>query len=187
MARRRLPLSLVVFFALAAACAASDRASSASRPALVFFSSTTEQPLARLEARAVAPRFQNHGPFRVPAPGLAVESPSLALFAEPCAPDDWTRLLRELAAWRRLPVKSEPFEITLPDGRVFAFVRGPDIADAQLTGTLRPLAADSDDAASWLLLRIRHDGDRALVLDLRPAPARAASLPAPAPEATFQQ
>lgn len=166
----------------------------ATNPALTFFSSLSEEPLARLEAAAIAPRYVRHGPFRVPAPGVEIESPTLALHDQPCTPDDWARLLKELSAWRQLPGASD-FLLTLPDGRSFTFLRAPSISETTFSGFVRPLAADHAKTAAPLLLRIAHDGAQRLRVDLRPlppapvsaaVPAEPADAPisAPAPETT---
>ena len=154
----------------------------ATSPSLTFFSSLTEEPLARLEAAAIAPRYVRHGPFRVPAPGVEIESPTLTLRDQPCTPDDWARLLKELAAWRQLPGASD-FLLTLPDERSFTFLRAPNIGDKTFSGFVRPLAADQGKTADPLLLRIAHDGAQRLRIDLRPLPPardQSASPPEPA-------
>jgi hypothetical protein len=156
----------------------------ATHPATTFFSSLSEEPLARLEAAAIAPRYVRHGPFRVPAPGVEIESPTLAIHDQPCTPDDWARLLKELSAWRQLPGASD-FLLTLPDGRIFVFLRAPSIGDKIFSGLVRPLVAAGAKTPPPLLLRIAHDGAERLRIDLHPLPsprARAAeNNPADAP------
>jgi hypothetical protein len=137
----------------------------ATNPALTFFSSLSEEPFARLEAASIAPRYTRHGPFRVPAPGVEIEAPTFTLHDQPCTPYDWQRVLRDLAAWRRLPGSAD-FLLTLPDGRILAFLRPPAVGEQHLSGLVRSLAA----ASETLLLRIAHDGDTRLRIDLRPAP-----------------
>ena len=142
------------------------------RPALTFFSTVSENPFARLEASAITPRFVRHGPFVVPAPGVAVESPTLALHDEPCTPDDWTHLLEALAKWQNLP-SSAHFVLTLPEGRTFVFSRSPQIGEKTLSGFVRPLteAGGAAKARNMLFLRIAHDGADRFRIDLRPLPA----------------
>lgn len=145
-------------------------ASLATHPTLTFFSSITEEPLARLEAEAISPRYTRHGPFQMPAPGLEIEAPSLVLHNQPCTAEDWTRLLTELAAWRKLPGASD-FLLTLPDGRSFVFVRSPSLGRSSLGGFVRRLTTastpENETNASWLL-RIVHDGATGLRVDFRP-------------------
>lgn len=81
---------LAGFFAASAFAAAPPLAT---HPALTFFSSISEEPLARLEAESISPRFVKHGPFDVPAPGVNIAAPALALNDQPCTGDDWARLL----------------------------------------------------------------------------------------------
>ena len=101
--------------------------------------------------------------------GVEIESPTLTLRDQPCTPDDWARLLKELAAWRQLPGASD-FLLTLPDERSFTFLRAPNIGDKTFSGFVRPLAADQGKTADPLLLRIAHDGAQRLRIDLRPLP-----------------
>lgn len=171
----RLPFlrCLSASFALFAAALVLAAPPLATNPAITFFSSLTEEPLARLEAAAIAPRHVRHGPFRVPAPGVEIDSPTLALHDQPCTPDDWARLLKELSAWRRLPDASD-FLLTLPDGRILVFLRAPAIGETSFSGLVRPLAAADDKPPAPLFLRIAHDGAERLRIDLRPiAPPRA--------------
>ena len=140
-------------------------------PALTFYSSISEEPFARLEAASIGPRYARHGPFRVPAPGMAIESPTLELHDQPCAPEDWRRLLQDLAAWRRLPGTGD-FVLHLPDRRAYVFLRSPSLGGALLTGLVRPLSDARQAPAAPLLLRIRHDGGKRLHIDLRPLPSR---------------
>lgn len=141
----------------------------ATKPAITLFSSVSEEPLARVEAAAVSPRYVDHGPFRMPAPGVEIESPSLTLHDQPCTPDDWTRLLKELSAWRQ-QLRASNFVLTLPDGRGFVFLRAPNLTETTFSGFVRPLAADRAGASQPLLLRIAHDGTDRLRVDLRPLP-----------------
>lgn len=146
----------------------------ASGPTLTFFSSIDGEPFARLEAAAVVPDHVQHGPFRLPAPGLRLESPVLLLFDRPCSAEDWSRFLRDLAAWRR-PAVADDFLITLPDGRTFAFVdRRPTIERQTLRGLLTALAASSsgeETPPSRHSLRVTHDATRArLTVDLASPP-----------------
>lgn len=170
---------LLVGSLLPAAASATPPAALARRPALTFFSSLTEQPLARLEAAAVVPRFARHGPFLVPAPGLEVEAPVLSLHDEPCTEEDWARFLAEFAAWRALPAKAR-LELIAPDGRAFVFLDPPATAHGILSGLVRPLSspahADEEPAdTADRLLRIRRDSEGRLVLHLAPAPSLTAA------------
>ena len=167
----RFPFSRFVFVAPAIAAATPVLAAPplATSPAITFFSSVTEAPLARLEAASIAPRYVRHGPFRVPAPGVEIESPTLSLQDQPCTPEDWARLLKELAVWRQLPGATD-FLLTLPDGRVFIFLHSPSIGETSFSGFVRPLASDGGKPSEPLLLRIAHDGAERLRIDLRPLP-----------------
>lgn len=177
----RLRLCATLLVPLAGSAPAAPQATN---PALTFFSSLSEEPFARLEAASIGPRYSRHGPFRVPAPGLAIEAPTLDLLDQPFAPEDWRRLLRDLAAWRRLPGASD-FVLHLPDGRVFTFLRSPSLAGDTLSGLVRPVTDARRAPAATLLLRIAHDGERGLRIDLRPLSAGpaadAAALEAEAP------
>jgi hypothetical protein len=136
----------------------------------------SEEPLARLEASSISPRYTRHGPFRVPAPGLAIEAPTFSLHDQPCTPEDWARILRDLATWRGLP-GADKFLLNLPDGRVLAFLRPPSLGERHLSGIVRPLAPTASSPGTparpgSFLLRITHDGDTRLLIDLRPASSR---------------
>ncbi len=184
MARRRLSLTLLLYAWLGAALLPAAPAALAKRPELTFFSSLSEQALARLSADAVSPRFARHGPFRIPAPGLVIEAPVLSLHDEPCTAEDWSRFLTEFAAWRALPAKAR-LHLVAPDGRVFAFLDAPTTAHGILSGLVYPLSApdpeDDDGSApassATRLLRIRHDGAERLVLHLTPVAATTAPVP----------
>lgn len=161
----------------------------ATKPALTFFSSLSEEPFARLEATSISPSHTRHGPFRLPAPGARLESPVLTLFDQACTAEDWKRALHDLAAWRRLSVSGD-FVVTLPDGRLFVFLDGPPaIARETLSGLVGPLVAapPGEESPPRQILRISHDGAERLRIDLRPAeaaPRDRSAAPAAAPEAT---
>ena len=145
----------------------------ATQPSLTFFTSLSEEPLGRLEAASIAPRSTRHGPFRMPAPGVEIESPTLILHDQPCTAEDWQRVLTSLASWRRLS-SSTAFVLTLPDDRSFAFLRPPSVGGGGLSGIVRPLNPQAHEPASpprAALLRVRHDGASGLRIDVRPLPS----------------
>lgn len=144
----------------------------ATSPSLTFFSTLAEEPFARLEAATITPRYTRHGPFRLPAPGVEIESPTLILHDQPCTAEDWQRVLEGLATWRRMPA-STAFVLTAPDGRAFVFLRPPSLSGGVLSGIVRRLDAPSDatDQRGPAMLRLGHDGGTALRLDLRQLPA----------------
>lgn len=138
----------------------------ATHPSLTFFSSISEEPIARLEAESIGPRFVKHGPFQMPAPGVAIESPSLTLHDQPCTADDWARVLRELDGFQQVPGGIRLL-ITLPDGRSFLFQRPPAVSSAALSGLVRPLNPETGEPDGDRLLRITHDGQERLRADFR--------------------
>lgn len=160
----------------------------ATNPALTFFSSLSEAPFARLEATSIAPDYTRHGPFRLPAPGVRIESPVLTLFDQPCTAEDWKRALHDIAAWQRVSA-SDDFVIILPDGRFFAFLGGhPGTAQETLSGVVSALAAapSGGEAPPRQILRVSHDGAEHLRIELRstdPASSGHPAAPPPAPPA----
>jgi len=139
-------------------------------PAFTFFSTLTEEPLARLEAESIGPRFVQHGPFQIPAPGVTIESPSLTLHDQPCTADDWARVLRELVRFQTAP-GSIQLMVTLPGERSFVCQRPPAVSSGMLSGLVRPLNPEKGKPAEPLLLRITHDGKDRLRAEFRPLPA----------------
>lgn len=142
----------------------------ATHPAFTFFSSISEEPLARLEAESIGPRFVKHGPFRMPAPGIVIEAPALTLHDQPCTADDWARVLRELGGFQQAPGGIQLL-VTLPDGRSFVFQRPPAVSSGMLSGLARPLNPENGKTADALLLRVSHDGKDRLRTDLRALPS----------------
>jgi len=147
----------------------------ASSPVVTFFSSIDGEPFARLEAVAVRPDGVRHGPFRLPAPGLRLESPALTLFDQACNAEDWNRFLRILATWRR-PSVADDFLVTLPDGRTFALIElRRDKTRPTLLAVVAPLAPSPAGGAApeRRLLRVEPDaasGRLAITLDPAPEP-----------------
>jgi hypothetical protein len=176
------------FLALAAAylagilaasnCLQAGSTSQASQPSLAFFSSVTEHEFARLHAVAIRPATHGHGPFRVPAAGLEIDTPVLHLLDLRCAPEDWEKLLAAISAWQRLP-SSRPPHLALPDGRLLAFSRAPATRDGALGGLARPVIP-GPASAPLHGVRIAHDGVAGLTLEVIPFTTRPAPSPAPA-------
>lgn len=181
MVLRNLPSQLLLAGLLVGPAGAAET-THVDHPTLTFFSSVSEEPLALLEAESIGPRFVKHGPFRMPAPGVAVEAPVLTLHDQPCTRDDWSRVLRELGRFQGAPGGIQ-FLVTLPDGRGFVFQRPPSTSSGMLSGLVRPLNPEKGKTADPRLLRITHDGRERLRVDLRALPAVAAR---PAPPETAE-
>ncbi|MBC8009130.1 MAG: hypothetical protein H7067_03430 [Burkholderiales bacterium] len=144
----------------------------AEQPALAFFSSVTEREFARLQAASIKPSSRRHGPFRVPAPGFAIDTPALHILDLRCAPEDWTKVMEAFARWQELP-SARPTHLALPDGRLFAFSSAPRADERGLSGLVR-IAAAEPRPNTLHTLRLVHDRSSSLVLELRSLPERPA-------------
>ncbi len=167
-----LSLLLAASLALVVAARLPAGPALASSPTVTFFSSLDGKPFARLEAAAVRPDEVRHGPFRLPAPGLRIESPALTFFDQACTAEDWNRFLRVFATWRR-PSVADDFLVTLPDGRAYALLETRHGKEPRaLLALVAPLAATPAGGTSTgpLLLRVEPAAEGALAITLAPAP-----------------
>lgn len=133
---------------------------------LPFLSSVTGNRFGLLTIESIAPATRKKGPFTLPAVGFAIHRPRLALWDTPCTADDWSRLLRTVEAYSRLPSSGQP-ELQLPDGRLFTAGHRCQIEADTFTALI------SQPSGGRLLVRIHHDGQDRLHVESRELPVKA--------------